>query len=59
MVLKGAAKAALAVSTDIAKNGGSSRNMFLVDLDGKVHGNTSAKATLSRNFAEIDDENGF
>lgn len=57
MVVKGAAKAALAVSTGIAENGSSSNDMFAVDLNKNIPGHSSAKATLSRNFAEIGEEN--
>lgn len=57
--MRGAAKSAFAVSNVIPENGGSSSDMFLVDLAENVEGSYSAKATLGRRFAKIVDENAF
>lgn len=52
VVVKHAARAAIAVNTDIAENGGLSSDMAVIDLDDEADGNSGAKATLSRTFAE-------
>lgn len=59
MVAKRAPKAALGVYTGIAENGGPSNNMFVVDLEEKRDGDSSAKATLNRGFAKSRDENAL
>lgn len=59
MAVRRAAKAAFPVSAGNAGNGGPSGDMFVVDVDEKVHGNFSAKATLSRESAQTEDENTF
>lgn len=45
-------RAALAVNAGIAEDGGSSVEVFLVDLDDEVESDSNANATLSREFAE-------
>lgn len=59
MVVKRAAKAATSVSPDTVENGGHSGDMFVTDLDEKADGSSSAKATVSRGFADIKIENAF
>lgn len=59
MVVKREVKAALAVKTGIAENDGSISDMFVVDYDETLDGNSSPKSRVSRDFAEIRDENAF
>lgn len=59
VVLKPAAKAALAVTAGIDENGGSSTDSFLGDLDETVHGKSSARAVRSKTSAETEDERAF
>lgn len=56
-MMKRAANAAFVVNTGIAENEGPSSEIVVVDLDEKDGRNFSAKATLSRGFAETRDEN--
>lgn len=57
MNVTGVAKAALAVNNGIADSGGSSRDMFVADLDEKADGNPSAMASLNKGFAETGNKN--
>lgn len=50
--MKRMANAAFVVNFDIAEKGGSSSDMFVVDLNEKVERSFSAKATLKRGFAK-------
>lgn len=52
MALKRLAQASLAVITGIAENVSPSDEIFVITLDEKVAGVSSAKATLSRGFEE-------
>lgn len=58
-VLKRAAKAALAANIGIAENSCLSCVMLSVDLKENFGGSSSAKATLSRCSAKLEDENRF
>lgn len=58
-MVEGMAKALLAVRTGIGKNGSVSSDMVIADLGEKPGGNSSARATLSRGFAEVENENAF
>lgn len=51
-----ARRAALAVSSVIAENGGFLSDTFVVDLHEEVDGSPSARATLSRGFANGRDD---
>lgn len=59
MIVKRAAKDALAFNHGIVKNSNPSSDTFDVDLDEKADGSSGAQATLSRSFVEIKDENAF
>lgn len=59
IAVKRASTAALAVSTSIAESGGLSSDMFVVDMNEKVDGNSSARVKLSRGSAKTGDENAF
>lgn len=59
MVLKGLARAALLVSTSIAKKGGPSSDMIVVDLDETLHGSSSGKVMLNTGSAEIREKNAL
>lgn len=52
-------KFALAASTGLGEDGGSSADKFFFDLNETVYGSFSAKTTLTRDLAEIVDENAF
>lgn len=52
VIVKLSAKVALAVGGDIAEKGSSSNDMYIADVDKKVHGNSSARATISRAFTK-------
>lgn len=59
MAVRGSAKAALPFSSGSDENGGPSSEIFIVVLDEKTDGNSSAEATLSRRFSETRHENAF
>lgn len=56
MVVRRAAKAALAVTTGIPEKADSSTNVFEVHLDEQVDGNASPNAAPSRDSVETEDE---
>lgn len=56
---KRAMEVALAVSTGTAENDGASSELLLVDRDKKAQSSFSAKAMLSKGFAETTGENVF
>lgn len=58
-VVKRVAKAALAANTGSADSVGPSTDISVVDRDERVDGNSSAKPTLSKGFAETRDENAL
>lgn len=59
MFVSYAAKAALAVNTDMAENDDPSSEVFIVDLDKNVNGNSSAKVTLSSGIPKSRQEDAF
>lgn len=59
MVVKREALNALAVSTGIDKDEGSSDDMTFIGLNDKADGSSNAKARLSRGFAEPEDKNAI
>lgn len=58
-VIKEAAKAVLAIDIDIAETGGSGSDSSVIDLNGKVDGDLSVKATMSRDFTKTGGEKAF
>lgn len=59
MAVRREPKATLAVNTGIAEIYRPSSAVFVVGLDQKVGGNSSAAATLRRGFAEAKDKKAF
>lgn len=57
--MKREAKAYFSASNGVAEHGSSTNDMFVLDLNKKVDGNSSAKGTLRRGSAETGDENVF
>lgn len=57
--MESAAKAALAIDNGIAENSGSSSAKFVAETDEKGDSNSRVRATLSKGFAEIGEENAF
>lgn len=54
-----ATRAGLAVNISIVENGGSSSDMFSVDLDEKKNRNFTSSASMSKGSADIGDKNAF
>lgn len=59
MVVKRAPNNVVTVDSCIAKNGSPIIDMFVADLNERADGSSSAKNTLSKDFAETENENGF
>lgn len=57
--MKRAAGAAVAVGTSLTEFGSSSHAMFVVDLDDKFDGFSSARTMLSMDFAETGEKDSF